>query len=158
MSKLVRISEAASLALHAMAMLYQCEQKRFTNQEIAGRLGASEHHLAKVMQHLAKAGLVESLRGPQGGFRLGAAAQDAHLLAIYEAIEGPLNDEGCLLNSAVCARQQCVLGDLAARCIARCGRISPKPPCADWLRNWRCSATRPSRRRRLGEPPRVFTR
>ena len=50
MSKLVRISEAASLALHAMAMLYQCEQKRFTNQEIAGRLGASEHHLAKVMQ------------------------------------------------------------------------------------------------------------
>jgi Rrf2 family protein len=115
MTKLVRISEAASLALHAMAMLYQCDRQRFTNQEISERLGASEHHLAKVMQRLAKAGLVESLRGPQGGFCLGPAATDARLLAIYEAIEGPLSDEGCLLSSAVCERQQCVLGDLAAR-------------------------------------------
>lgn len=116
MTNLVRISEAASLGLHTMALLARESRRRFTTQEIAARLSASGHHLAKVMQRLVRAGLVESIRGPQGGFRLVKPAEKTRLLEIYEAIEGPLNPCGCLLPRPSCdGKGQCVLGDIVRK-------------------------------------------
>jgi Rrf2 family transcriptional regulator, nitric oxide-sensitive transcriptional repressor len=111
MSGLIRMSEAATLAVHAMAFLAKRGDERFTSQAIAERLAASAHHLAKVMQRLAKAGLVASQRGPNGGFSLGRPAADIPLLHIFEVVEGPIS-VGCLLNNPVCDRQGCVLGGL----------------------------------------------
>ena len=112
MSSLLRISEAAALAFHTMALLADKHDARFTTQEIAVRLGASSHHLAKVMQRLRKAGLVESVRGPSGGFKLSVQADRVKLLQIYEAIEGPIPDGGCLLDKPPCEGNGCLLGDM----------------------------------------------
>ena len=112
MTRLVNISEAASLALHGMVLLAGGGQRRFTNQEMASRLNASGHHLAKVMQRLVKVGLVDSVCGPQGGFLLGRPAEQITLLRIYEAVEGPLEAEGCLLPDAICQGGVCVLGEV----------------------------------------------
>ena len=112
MTNLLKISEAASLALHTMALLAAGNQERLTNSDLASRLGASSHHLAKVMQRLARAGLIDSVRGPQGGFRLGQPAENVKLLAIYEAVEGPLDDGGCLLGEPICEAAHCVLGEV----------------------------------------------
>jgi Rrf2 family protein len=113
MPQLFRMSEATSLALDAMTLLARQNQQRFGNQEIAERLSASSHHLGKVMQRLIKAGLAQSARGPQGGFQLRKPAEETKVLEIYEAIEGCLSEEGCLLGKAACdARRRCVLGDL----------------------------------------------
>jgi Rrf2 family protein len=110
---LLRISEAASLGLHTMALLAHDRRKRFTNREIAAQLGASEHHLAKVMQRLARAGLIDAIRGPQGGFRLAKVPSKVKLLEVFEAIEGPLTRQDCLLSQRACrGREACVLGDL----------------------------------------------
>lgn len=110
MPSLVRISEAASLAIHTMAILGRFPERRFTNQELAKRLHASVHHLAKVMQRLVRAGLVDSVRGPQGGFRLGTTASSTTLLEIYETVEGPVDEGGCLLAEPVCDGHDCALG------------------------------------------------
>ncbi len=112
MAHLVNISEAASLALHTMAMLAREPNRRMTNQEIAEVLKGSEHHLAKVMQRLAKVGLVTSVRGPQGGFLLAKMAGQITLLAIYEAVEGPLEQGGCLLGEPICNGTNCLLGEV----------------------------------------------
>ena len=113
MSRLVRISEAASLALHTMALMAQESEHQFANHEIAERLGASKHHLAKVMQRLTKGGLVGSMRGPGGGFHLLRPADEITLLEIYESMEGPLVQEGCLLTPNLCPPDRiCLLGDL----------------------------------------------
>lgn len=113
MSRLVQISEAASLGLHTMAFLAREGGQRFTTEEIAARLHASGHHLAKVMQRLVRASLVDSLRGPLGGFQLAWPAEQTKLLEIYEAIEGPLTRPGCLLSRPVCdGTHPCVLGDV----------------------------------------------
>jgi Rrf2 family protein len=112
MSRLVHISEAASLGLHTMALLVKDQQRRFTNQEIAETLGASSHHLAKVMQRLVRAGLADSTCGPQGGFQLQGQADSIKLLQIYEAVEGPLVETGCLLGKPACNVSECVLGSV----------------------------------------------
>ncbi len=105
-----RISDAASLAFHAMALLAAAPEVGHTVGHMAARLGVSETHLAKVMQRLARAGLVRSRRGPAGGFQLGRPAADIPLLDIHEGIEGPWRTQGCLLPRPVCDGRCCVLG------------------------------------------------
>ena len=112
MTRLVNISEAASLGLHTMALLAQNGRQRHTTQEIAGTLRASAHHLAKVMQRLTKAGLVSSLRGPQGGFLVEKPAEKITLLEIYEAIEGRLTPQKCFFRAPVCVGVDCILGEV----------------------------------------------
>ena len=112
MSRLVNISEAASLGLHTMAVLAKRKnsRRRFANQDIANLLGASGNHLAKVMQRLVKAELVNSIRGPQGGFQLDRPPSTITLLSIYEAVEGPMKDFVCLSNNPICQAPRCILG------------------------------------------------
>jgi Rrf2 family protein len=108
----VRISEPASLALHAAALLAQRKDERLSNQQIAAALRVSEHHLAKVMQQLAKAGVLDSTRGPHGGFQLNRPAEGISLLEVFEAAEGPLGDAECLLAERVCDGSECMVGEL----------------------------------------------
>jgi Rrf2 family protein len=68
--------------------------------------------LAKVMQQLAKVGVVNSTRGPHGGFQLGRPAEEISLLQIFEAAEGPLGDAECLLGDRVCDGSECMVGEL----------------------------------------------
>ncbi len=53
--------------------------------------------LAKVLQTLGHAGILESQRGPTGGFRLNRAPEHITLKDIVEAMEGPEPFEECLL-------------------------------------------------------------
>lgn len=113
MESLLRISEAASLGIHAMA--YLASTDRETPQSVAhlaNILSVSEAHLSKVLQRLAKHGLVTSRRGPRGGFVLSRTAGEIRLLEIYEAIDGPLTSGTCLLGRAICAPGACIMGDV----------------------------------------------
>ena len=113
MSRLLRISEAAVLAVHTVALLGGREEV-LTTREIAGFLAASEAHLSKVLQRLAKSGIVRSVRGPRGGFRLAGDAGEITLLEVYEAIDGPLEEGKCLLGAAVCDGE-CIMGEVLAQ-------------------------------------------
>ncbi len=112
MPRLINISDAVSLGLHTMVLLATDTERRFSNPHIAETLDVSGHHLAKVMQRLVKAGLVDSVPGPRGGFLLAAPTQETALLRIYEAIDGTLVDEGCLLGRPACDGRNCVLGEV----------------------------------------------
>ena len=82
---------------------------------MADGLCASEAHLAKVLQRLAKAGLVSGTRGPGGGFQLTRPAKEITLREVYEAIEGRLQVERCMVGSPLCSKLDCPLGSLFAR-------------------------------------------
>lgn len=109
MAGLVKISEAASMALHTMVLLASNPDRTMRSREINGVIGGSENHLSKVLQRLSKAGLVKSTRGPAGGFTLARNPEDITLLGVYEAIDGPLDETGCLLGQPIC-KGQCILG------------------------------------------------
>lgn len=118
MASIIQISEAASLALHSMALLAGSPDRPLTVKEITARTGVSEAHLSKVMQRLARAGLVVSSRGPRGGFLIGAGGLSTSLLAIFEAIEGPMSEPGCLLDTTACPWRDCLFGGLLNRMTA----------------------------------------
>lgn len=114
MSQILKISEAASLALHTMTLLAGDPLKKSTTNQIATTLQVSEAHLSKVLQRLAKVGLVKSIRGPKGGFMIGKPPERISLLDVFQAIEGPLEQDDCLLGLPVCIGQ-CILGGLVEK-------------------------------------------
>lgn len=54
--------------------------------EIAGRLGTARRGLEPVLQALSRAGLLESVRGPRGGYRLARRPRDLRLAELVAAI------------------------------------------------------------------------
>ncbi|MFQ5906197.1 MAG: RrF2 family transcriptional regulator, partial [bacterium] len=110
MSNVLNVSEAASLALHAAALLACNPEGPVTTREIAERLGASEAHLSKVLQRLVKEGLLRSMRGQKGGFVLARQASRISLLDLYKSIEGPLLLSKCLFGRRICSGEGCILG------------------------------------------------
>ena len=113
-TSILKISDAASLALHTMVYLAKNPDRMVSTREIAGALDVSENHLAKVRQRLAKAGLVDAARGPGGGFRLASDPENTTLLQIYETIEGTFKPVSCLLRKPACTGETCILGGMIA--------------------------------------------
>ena len=60
---------------------------------------------SKILKLLSNAGLVESLRGTHGGYRLALSAETISLLDILQAIDGPFAVTECMLpEEGLCAR------------------------------------------------------
>jgi Rrf2 family protein len=59
--------------------------------------------LSKVLQRLVSAGLVSSRRGAGGGFSLRALPERVTLLAVVEAVEGPLQLNVCVGSGQGCS-------------------------------------------------------
>ena len=111
MAKLFKTSDAAALALHAMAYLAQTKGKLVRTSDIAKYYNVSEAHLAKVLNRLSKQGLVNTTRGPRGGLSLSGSANEITLKEVYEAIEGPFELSRCMFGLPICDGSGCVLGD-----------------------------------------------
>lgn len=113
MTGLLRISEAYALAFHAMVYLVGLQAGTLiTASELARRFGVSEAHLAKVLQRLARMGLLGSKRGPKGGFVLVRRPEEITLLDIHVAVDGPLDRGSCLLTERICLPGTCVMEKL----------------------------------------------
>jgi Rrf2 family protein len=113
MSQLFKLSEAASIALHSMAYM-AAKKSRVTVPEISHDLRVSEAHLSKVLQRLLKNGLVKSIRGPKGGYRVAKPADEVSLKDVYEAVEGELKNSKCLFQERRCESTHCIMGDALA--------------------------------------------
>jgi len=110
MANVLNVSEAASLALHAAVLLADRSNGPVTTREIADTLDASEAHLSKVLQRLAKDGLIKSIRGQKGGYMLAKPASRISLLDVYRSIEGSLVLSKCLFGERICNGDGCILG------------------------------------------------
>lgn len=111
MARIIQLSEAASLAIHAMVLIGRLKHIINVNS-IADATGASKNHLAKVMQRLVKDNFIKSTRGPAGGFVLDKDVAAITLLDIYQSIEGPIVDKGCPMDRPVCAFDKCLMGGI----------------------------------------------
>ncbi len=111
MNGMIKISEAASIALHSMVYMASKHDIVSVN-DISSGIKVSENHLSKVLQRLTKYGLIKSIRGPKGGYQLAKPENMIFLKDIYEAIEGSMKESSCLFDHETCSNGKCVMGDV----------------------------------------------
>src|SRR5262245_20000101 len=63
--------------------------------EISGRQDISQEYLEQLFLKLRKAGLVDSARGPGGGYRLSRDAEDIFVYDIIAAVDEPMKMTRC---------------------------------------------------------------
>ena len=63
-------------------------------------------YLAKIVQALARAGLVRTHPGAHGGVALGRPADDITLKDVIEAVEGPIHLNRCVAHPGACQRDR----------------------------------------------------
>ena len=82
-----------------------------TISQSAGRQGVSESYLEQLFPKLRKAGLVESVRGAGGGYRLARSLESVSVGDILRAAAGDLIPVECVLSSdKECSREDsCVV-------------------------------------------------
>jgi len=114
MSKIVTLTEAASIALHGMIIVAKSEKMANVIQ-IAELTGSSKHHVAKIFQRLVKDNFLESHRGPTGGFTLKKDPADVKLLDIYESIEGKIEVTTCPLDKHICPFEKCIMDNVTRK-------------------------------------------
>ena len=114
MSRIISISEAASIAIHSMVLIASADEG-LNVTAIAERMGASKHHVAKVMQRLVKEGYLYSQRGPSGGFHLNKAAGEISMLDVFETIEGKLTETTCPMDHPICPFDKCLMGGIVTK-------------------------------------------
>jgi Rrf2 family protein len=98
----VRISTKGRYSLEALLYLALIEGTKAgrdsfaSTREIAENIGYSEGYLEQLFIPLRKAGLIQGVRGPQGGYYLGKKPEDISTGDILRAVEGPLQPTACI--------------------------------------------------------------
>ncbi|WP_218081097.1 RrF2 family transcriptional regulator [Anthocerotibacter panamensis] len=103
----MQVNRSTDYALRAMTFLAsQPEGMIFMVNEIAVDQGVPPKFLARILQLLHKAHLVESHRGIRGGFQLARIPQQITVLHVLEAVEGPLSLSLCLTQPEICDQSE----------------------------------------------------
>ncbi len=89
--KLTTQSQRAIMAMMALAL--HSGRKVLRLSTLAGEQGISLSYMEQLFYHLRHAELVEGIRGPGGGYRLGRPASHISIAEIVEAIESAHDDE-----------------------------------------------------------------
>jgi Rrf2 family protein len=77
--------------------------KRVGIKEISEGIGSPEPFLAKIMQDLSRKGIVQSVKGPNGGFYMDAVAMKRPLSDVVKAVDGDGIFTGCGLGLEFCS-------------------------------------------------------
>jgi Rrf2 family protein len=88
----MKLTRASSYAVHAVLHMAANEDQGgpMASHNIAKAQEIPERFLLKVLKPLVSAGLLLSLRGPNGGYRLAKPSSKISLLDVLEAVEGPI--------------------------------------------------------------------
>jgi Rrf2 family protein len=100
-------SKTCEYALRAMFYIAQKSHngQRCGIKEIAENIHSPEHFLAKILQKLSKEGLVQSIKGPNGGFYLDSQSLKSPLAKIVMVIEGEEIFKGCGMGLSYCSEE-----------------------------------------------------
>jgi len=110
----MKFSSRAIYGMRAMLALARTHGQGSTFlKDIVERENLPGTYLEQLMVPLRKAGIVQGVRGAKGGYTLTRPPSELSVLAILEALEGPLTLADCPGGSGCCGHPQaCVLHEL----------------------------------------------
>ena len=115
-------SRTVEHAIRALIYLADLPEGRYAMvKDIAEHEKIPAHFLAKILQQLARQGMLRSNKGPTGGFRLREPAGNIRLLDVVTALDGGSSCERCIAGFPECT------DDVPCPCTTRgkrCVRVS----------------------------------
>ena len=111
----MRLTTKGRYAVMAMADLAKNGDERAVSlAEIALRQDISLSYLEQLFARLRRRGLVKSVRGPGGGYRLSKGSGDIAIADIVKAVDEPLEAVRCKAGGAGCmpGGERCLTHDL----------------------------------------------
>lgn len=108
------LSSTCKYAIRATIYLsvYSSEKKKAGIKEISERLGIPSPFLGKILQTLARHKILNSTKGPNGGFWLAHLPEEISLMDIVVIIDGTDLFDSCLIRTSECSDSEpCALHD-----------------------------------------------
>ena len=100
---MLRLSKKADYALLAMRHLAaNVDRDAVSAREVAEAYDIALELLAKVLQQLVRARLLDSHQGIRGGYGLAKPAADVSVVEVIQAIDGPLTVTACSADDHSC--------------------------------------------------------
>lgn len=138
----MRLTAFTDYGLRMLMRMASAPDRAFSTAELAEEFGLSRNHLAKIVQHLARAGLLETRRGGGGGAALARPASEIRLGAVVRVLDDgqPLVecfstdrnactlDDRCRLKSRLRSAEATFLADLDRSTLADIA-LAPGPSC-----------------------------
>ncbi len=111
------LSNTSKYAIRAViyVALYASPDNKKGLKEISAELGIPQPFLGKILQVLSRHQILDSSKGPHGGFTLKKAAIDISLMEIIDIIDGKDAFNQCLIRTSECSNESpCSLHDKVA--------------------------------------------
>ena len=101
----MQLTRAADYAVRVVIHLASEPAGTVVSKSVLAKVSdAPESFVAKILQALTRAGLIEARRGAEGGFLLLERGARASLLDVIESIDGPISLNVCLNADLSCSR------------------------------------------------------
>ena len=101
---MLRISKLTDYAILVMVELTR-EGEMLSAHTLADRVGIETPTASKVLKLLSGHGLLESYRGPAGGYRVPRKASEISVAEVIAAIEGPIAMTECSVEQGLCSQE-----------------------------------------------------
>jgi Rrf2 family nitric oxide-sensitive transcriptional repressor len=116
----MRLTTYTDYALRSLMYLAVNRDRLVTIQDIASLHNISKNHLTKVVHHLGQLGLVATIRGRNGGLKLGREPADINIGAVVRLTESDFYMAECFHreNNRCVYASACVLEDALSQATA----------------------------------------
>ncbi len=103
----MRMSTRGRFGLRALLHLAVCEKgATISVAKLSKKMGVSSDYLMQLLVRLRQEGVVKSIRGPRGGFRLAKLPAKITVGDVVRAVEGPIVVTDCLMHSGQIPRSR----------------------------------------------------
>lgn len=101
-------SKTCEYGIRAMIFIAQRSKdgERIGIREIARGIDSPEHFIAKILQQLVRKGVLQSAKGPNGGFYLDEKGKGCTLARVVKVLDGDQLFNGCGLGLPQCSEAQ----------------------------------------------------
>jgi Rrf2 family protein len=105
---MMRISTKGRYSLEALLYMALLPAGDFSStRAIAENTGISDGYLEQLFIPLRKAGIIQGIRGPQGGYLPGKKPEDITVGDVLRAVEGSLEPVDCVMSRTCPIEDQC---------------------------------------------------
>ncbi len=103
---MLKLTKKADYGLIAMRHLAVAPRAAASTKEIADAYGIPLPLLSKVMQKLTKSGLLQSIAGTNGGYKLARDPRAISALEIIRSLDGPIILTSCFTSHGECDQSE----------------------------------------------------